>query len=274
MTRSAILLGLFILVQLVASAAVRIFCNIGPLLQGVSLSELPIPPVAQGAALLVGEALLCAALVWAYRQERFPSLPYTGKKPGTATVWKATAGFVLAGLGISLLTTPLSLPDGGATAQFAAMRRNPVGPLLLCGIGPLTEELVFRRGIIPSLLAKGQSPRLAVIISAAAFAIVHNNLAQALPAFLLGLLLGHLFLKSGNLRLCLPAHIFYNSLAFALLFRPNPEAMPKWFPLWAELAAGILLAAAGTTIVLRLGRKPAAAPPASPSGKQSTPPTA
>lgn len=274
MTRSAILLGLFVAVQIVASAAGRILGNIEPLLQGISLSELPATPLSQGTALLVGEALLCTALIWAFRRESPTALLRTGERPATATVWKATAGFVMAGWGVSLFFDPLTLPDGGTTAQFAAMRRSLVGPLLLCAVGPLTEELVFRRGIIPALCAKGHSPRTAVILSAAAFALVHNNLAQALPAFLLGLLLGRLFLRSRNLRLCLPAHIFYNAIAFTLLFRPHPEPTPEWLPLWASLTAGFLLTAAGIAVVVHLCSKPSSAPGQPPQGEHPAPPAA
>ena len=82
---------------------------------------------------------------------------------------------------------------------------NPIGDitelpipavfLLTCVVAPVMEELTYRRLLIPRLRPYGD--RFAVLTSALCFSLVHGNLSQFLYAFALGIILGHVFLKTG-----------------------------------------------------------------------------
>jgi membrane protease YdiL (CAAX protease family) len=50
-------------------------------------------------------------------------------------------------------------------------------------------------------------------VSAAFFAVLHMNPWQAIPAFLLGLLFGYLYYKTGSLKLTMLMHCVNNTLA-------------------------------------------------------------
>ena len=82
---------------------------------------------------------------------------------------------------------------------------------------PFFEEWLCR-GIVLRGLLKKVSPAWAVVISAAFFALIHMNLWQAVPAFLMGLVFGYVYYKTGSLKLTMLMHCVNNTMA-ALLSR-------------------------------------------------------
>ena len=82
---------------------------------------------------------------------------------------------------------------------------------------PLFEEWLCRGLVLRGLLQK-LSPFNAIAVSAAFFAVLHLNPWQAIPAFLLGLLFGYVYYKTGSLKLTILMHCVNNTFA-ALLTR-------------------------------------------------------
>jgi membrane protease YdiL (CAAX protease family) len=77
---------------------------------------------------------------------------------------------------------------------------------------PLFEEWLCRGIVLRGLLRK-MSPAAAISISAAFFAILHMNPWQAIPAFILGLLFGYVYYKTGSLKLTMLMHCVNNTMA-------------------------------------------------------------
>ena len=77
---------------------------------------------------------------------------------------------------------------------------------------PLFEEWLCRGVVLRGLLAKN-SPMTAITVSAAFFAIIHFNPWQAIPAFILGLLFGYVYYKTGSLKLTMLMHCANNTMA-------------------------------------------------------------
>ena len=77
---------------------------------------------------------------------------------------------------------------------------------------PLFEEWLCRGIVLRSLLTK-YSPATAIIVSAVFFAIIHFNPWQAIPAFILGLLFGYVYYKTGSLKLTMLMHCANNTIA-------------------------------------------------------------
>ena len=75
-------------------------------------------------------------------------------------------------------------------------------------VGPWFEELVFRKMILDRTRAYGE--KLAIFFSALLFAFFHTNLEQFFYAFLIGLVLGYLYLRTGKLTACWLLHAVYN----------------------------------------------------------------
>ena len=88
---------------------------------------------------------------------------------------------------------------------------------------PFFEEWLCRGIVLRGLLSK-TGPMTAITVSAAFFAVIHLNPWQAIPAFILGLLFGYVYYKTGSLKLTMLMHCVNNTLA----------AVFSRIPAWAE----------------------------------------
>lgn len=99
-----------------------------------------------------------------------------------------------------------------------------IGPCLL---GPVAEELIFRRVGLQSAQAYGTM--FAVVTSSVAFAFSHGVRFQVLYALLLGLCAGILCAKTGNILWPILLHVTHNNsnMAMTYLF-PFYEGIPSF----------------------------------------------
>ncbi len=117
----------------------------------------------------------------------------------------------------------LTMPEG-TEEMFKSIMKVSWGYVALGLMVPIAEEIVFR-GAIQRVLqnALGERKRwIAIVVSALIFGIIHFNLAQGLHAFLVGLLLGWLYSKTGSI---LPGFVFHwanNTVAY-LMFNLMPQ---------------------------------------------------
>ena len=103
---------------------------------------------------------------------------------------------------------------------------NTVGGDIEAGlaIAPLAEEIVFRGAILRSLLKWTSRHWLAIALSALCFALVHANPAQMPHAFLVGLLLGWMYYRTGSIIPCVTYHWVNNSVAYIMCnMMPDPD---------------------------------------------------
>lgn len=100
---------------------------------------------------------------------------------------------------------------------------DPEGALLvLLGLGvvllaPLAEETFFR-GLLYRGLRKWAKPAVAIVLSAAIFAVVHVFPLVMLPIFGLGVLLAWVVEKRRGIVSAIVAHMTFNAVGFAVLF--------------------------------------------------------
>ena len=85
---------------------------------------------------------------------------------------------------------------------------------------PLFEEWLCR-GLVLRGLLKHMNPTGAICTSAVFFAVLHMNPWQAIPAFLLGLLFGYVYYRTGSLKLTMLMHCVNNT--FSVLMSRVPE---------------------------------------------------
>lgn len=81
------------------------------------------------------------------------------------------------------------------------------------------EELLFRKGIIG--IIKNMSPKFAILISAFAFGLMHANIMQSIFAFLMGLMLGYIYVKTKSLKTCMAIHFINNLYGAILMIESN-----------------------------------------------------
>lgn len=75
-------------------------------------------------------------------------------------------------------------------------------------IGPVIEEIIFRRIIIDRTVGFGE--KNAIILSAIMFGLFHMNLFQFFYATALGLIFGYMYVKTGKLRYTIILHMIIN----------------------------------------------------------------
>lgn len=138
-------------------------------------------------------------------------------------------------------------------AMKAAMEMMLNGPIWIVLISvsifaPFFEEWLCR-GIILRGLLKKVKPGWAIVISAAIFGLIHGNLWQAIPAFIIGVILGYVYYKTGSLKLTMLMHCVNNTLSVIVSRIPAfedveffAEVMSPWAYVLVVLAFAVVLA--------------------------------
>ena len=109
--------------------------------------------------------------------------------------------------------------------QFDMILKDRWGYFVIGLLAPVCEELVFRGAILRSLLQwKPEKHWVPIAISAFLFALVHGNPAQMPHAFVVGLLLGWLYYRTGSVVPGVAYHWMNNSIAYVCYnLYPNPD---------------------------------------------------
>ena len=85
-----------------------------------------------------------------------------------------------------------------------------------CILAPVFEE-VLMRGFLLDGLSASYGKIVALLISAAFFSIFHFNIAQMVPSFVCGIILGLLYFYTDSIFPCILAHIGYNAISYMMI---------------------------------------------------------
>lgn len=99
--------------------------------------------------------------------------------------------------------------------------------LLAAIFAPIFEEWLCRGMILRGLLTK-MKPAWAIVVSALFFAIIHMNPWQALNAFIIGVIMGYVYYKTGSLILTMIIHFVNNGTAVILSQFSSLEEVDFW----------------------------------------------
>lgn len=179
-----------------------------------------------GSALIAGVAFVIAGIVmWHFfgREElerRRAELPLKHARLKSPLAYLAmfccVCGFAL---GLNFLFELLGITQLSASYQEAAEQQYaaavPIGLLLNGLIVPFVEELAFR-GVLYNRLKKYMTWGNAVLISALAFGVYHQNLVQGVYAVLMGCLIAWAYESFGGFPAAVAAHAVSNLAAYAL----------------------------------------------------------
>ena len=119
--------------------------------------------------------------------------------------------------------------------MMEVMKQMTGGPfwssfLVVAIFAPIFEEWLCRGMVLRGLLTK-MKPVWAIVISALFFAVIHGNPWQALNAFLIGVLMGYVYYKTGSLILTMTIHFVNNGTAVIL---SNIESL-KDYDYWIDI---------------------------------------
>ena len=154
----------------------------------------------------------------------------------------------VATLAAAFVCEPVSvmLPDMPETLKksLELLMDGPLWAALLSVsvFAPLFEEWLCR-GLVLRGLMKHMNPTGAILVSAAFFAILHMNPWQAIPAFLLGILFGYVYYRTGSLKLTMLMHCVNNTFSLLLSKIPGLEEIESFMDILSPWAyAGIYVA--------------------------------
>lgn len=159
----------------------------------------------------------------------------------------ALATQLLSGITVQLLNLVLSTQDGMEAMQNAIKSDNLLlGFVALAIFAPIVEEFFFR-GVLFTKLKNHMNVKVALVIQALCFSLVHFNLAQMIPTFILGCVAGILYLRYEDIKVPIFLHMVYNT--YAVIVGNLPES--------AYPVCGLVLIAAtiGTIVMLVRLRK-------------------
>lgn len=169
-------------------------------------------PMLVTASALSGAAVI-ALFVW--RKFSVVSPTYLRTRPWGVFFWCAV---VALGMLVPSLWIQELLPDMADRSDdtLKMVLSNEYGYFVLCLLTPFVEELVFRGAVLRVLLGAFSRHWVAIAISAAIFALVHANPAQMPHAFLVGLLLGWMYYRTGSILPGVVVHWVNNTVAYAI----------------------------------------------------------
>ncbi len=98
--------------------------------------------------------------------------------------------------------------------MLKSMQLTPITTFIQVSLlAPITEEMLMR-GYILQGLKNRYSVITAILVSTLLFAILHVNIGQILSAFIGGLILATLYLKTKSIFCCILTHVLYNSILY------------------------------------------------------------
>lgn len=142
---------------------------------------------------------------------------------------------------LNVVNEALDLPNV-LEDTFLDMSGNVWGILSIALVAPVLEECLFRGAIEGHLLTK-MKPWAAILISAAVFGLVHMNPAQVVYAFLVGIVLGWLYWRSGSVLPSIVAHVLNNSIAVITMRMAESKGVETFEQLAGEQAQPYIIAA-------------------------------
>jgi len=134
--------------------------------------------------------------------------------------------------------------------EFDMILQNRWGYLTIGLLAPFSEELVFRGAILKSLLSSSKlSVWGAIAISAFLFALIHMNPAQMPHAFIIGLLLGWMYWRTGSILPGVAYHWVNNSAAY-VLYNVYPDPSLKLIDIFKGSQMNVYMALGFSLLIL------------------------
>lgn len=170
----------------------------------------PMDPVMTTSVAMVASTVV---MMWHLLHFEYVDLKRDKYKEVSRQVLLVSTVFVFAAMYVlNLLIEQVGIPNT-MEDTFIEMSRNPLGLLSIALLAPILEEMLFRGAIEGRLLRMWQNPWGAIIVSSLVFGVVHMNPAQIPFAFLLGVMFGWLYYRTGSLLPGIIGHVLNNSVA-------------------------------------------------------------
>lgn len=216
------------------------------------------------AMLLAYPVMFVPAMLYASARSRIASYSAAGAKldsnnfgklGGLAAALLAVAGIISCGFVIDPLSAIMPEMPESIERMLNNMTQGILWVNLICVsiFAPLFEEWLCRGMVLRGLLYGGKmKPVWAIVISALFFALIHLNLWQAVPAFLMGCLLGYVYYKTGSLKLTMLMHCANNTISLLISQNPSLNEADNWYQILPLPAYLLLIAVCAAILVLTI----------------------
>lgn len=164
---------------------------------------------------------LIVSLFLLRRERKLPRDPASVDLPLTiiwsiAGVFLAFFGQVVANM-IQLLLFNVTEQSQNTLEIMAIAFNYPIFIIVVSVIGPILEELVFRKVIFGELY-KRTNFLLAAFVSSLIFAVVHTDFTHLLVYFMMGLVFSFLYVQTKRIIVPIFAHVAMNSIVVMIQF--------------------------------------------------------
>lgn len=203
------LVAIFVFVVIQAGATYAVMCG-KMMAYGISLAEAAQFSSGELSGILIASSLLTIGAIVLMRMVGRHAFSVKDIN------WHVALVGMIGGFGglfaFDLISEYLNLEDTTSETFFRLANTLP-GFICMAILGPITEEVVFREGIIGHMTKHGVNPWIAILVSAFSFGVVHLNPIQIPFAIVGGIIFGVLYVKSGNIVITTILHIINNSIA-------------------------------------------------------------
>ena len=135
-------------------------------------------------------------------------------KLAAVCVFIMQVGNSLSSITLSLIEESIGILPTNDTSDLILQSNIILSAVVVGIIGPVVEELIFRKIAIDRLMPYGE--KIAVFFPALIFGLIHGNLYQFFNAFFLGVIFSFVYVKTGNIIYPIILHCFIN-MFFAVL---------------------------------------------------------
>ena len=143
----------------------------------------------------------------------------------------------------------MSIPNFGIYILYA---------FLMCVVPAVFEETLFRATILNGLREKGKT--YAILMSALIFMLMHGGPDQTIHQFILGVILGYVFVYTGSIWATVLIHFLNNFYAVTAIYIMNMhstnggatevvEELPSWGSLAITLVVGLAIASIASYLI-------------------------
>ena len=206
-------------------------------------------------------AMIYASAISRARRNRVAACPLDDGRfeplGGFVTAVVASASMITLQFALDPISSALPEMNESTRTALEALLKGPLWVSVLCAciFAPFFEEWLCRGIILRSLLKKCH-PAIAIVISAVFFGLIHGNIWQAIPAFVLGCWMGWVYWRTGSLKLTMLMHCVNNTFSTIMSRIPSLEDydnisdMIESVPVYAAVVAGCLVATVGFALAL------------------------
>ncbi|MFC4401782.1 CPBP family intramembrane glutamic endopeptidase [Gracilibacillus xinjiangensis] len=153
------------------------------------------------------------------------------KKIGQIIFW-SVVGFILviiaqnvAGL-IERYVFGITTSSENTQILLEVARRAPIFIIIISILGPILEELVFRKAIFGTLNQR-MNFFIAAVISGFLFAILHMDFDHLLTYILAGMVFAFVYVETNRIIVPIIVHMSMNTMAVILQFSIDPEELQR-----------------------------------------------